>query len=302
MTTHHTTPHIINNPNQENTDFIHTANSKTIKRALFDKHPDASHLEIATTFDNLTTLRNMQREVRNTPSYDSLPAKLIYKTLNSPISVKILTFLGMLLTFTLYLVGLNFAIPHTENNPLLIFLSIAGFPVAGSAAIGVLTLGEIIYDRMEPLPYFNKTQKALLKTIPVAHIPRDELDPHILSLRKVQKASENMVQLQEDNPGYSIGMSRFAQAYDNYMEVFTFVHANKDTISNNLFEKYVNDLDALAEIVTEEADTVANDFKEIEQTVAEELGEPKNFAKELADIRQNEVDASATMLMPLRFQ
>lgn len=301
MTTHYT-PHLINNPNQENTDFIHTANSKTIKRALFDKHPDASHLEIATTFDNLTTLRNMQREVRNTPSYDSLPAKLIYKTLNSPISVKILTFLGMLLTFTLYLVGLNFAIPHTENNPLLIFLSIAGFPVAGSAAIGVLTLGEIIYDRMEPLPYFNKTQKALLKTIPVAHIPRDELDPHILSLRKVQKAAENMVQLQEDNPGYSIGMSRFAQTYDEYMKVLMFAYGNKNTISKGLFEKYMNDLDALAEIATEEANTVANDFKEIEQTITKELGEPKNFAKELANIRQNETDASATAVMPLRFQ
>lgn len=301
MTTHHT-PHLINNPNQENTDFIHTANSKTIKRALFDKHPDASHLEIATTFDNLTTLRNMQREVRNTPSYDSLPAKLIYKTLNSPISVKILTFLGMLLTFTLYLVGLNFAIPHTENNPLLIFLSIAGFPVAGSAAIGVLTLGEIIYDRMEPLPYFNKTQKALLKTIPVAHIPRDELDPHILSLRKVQKAAENMVQLQEDNPGYSIGMSRFAQAYDNYMEVLIFTYSNKDTISKGLFEKYMNDLDALAEIATEEAAAVSSELEEIEQAIIKELGDPKNFAKELADIRQNETDASATAVMPLRFQ
>lgn len=244
----------------------------------------------------------MQREVRNTPSYNSLPAKLIYKTFTSPIVVKTLTFLGIFLIFALYLAGIDFAIPRTGNNSFLIFLAIAGVPVIGFAAIYVLTFGTPIYDRMELLPYFNKTQKALLENIPVVHLDRDELDPHILSLRKVQKAAENMVQLQEDNPGYSIGMSRFAQAYDNYMEVFTFVHANKDTISNNLFEKYVNDLDALAEIVTEEADTVANDFKEIEQTVAEELGEPRNFAKELADIRQNEVDASATAAMPLQFQ
>lgn len=301
MATHHTPQHITI-PNANNTEFLHPANSKTIKRALFDKNPDASHVEIATTFNDFTTLRNMQREVRNAPSYDSLPAKLIYKTFTSPTVVQTLTFLGMLLVTTLYLAGLNFAIPRTENNPLLTFLAIAGLPVTGSAALYVLTIGETICDRMEPLPYFNKVQKALLKTIPVAHIPRDELDPHILSLRKVQKAAENMAQLQEDNPGYSIDMSRFAQTYDKYMEVFIFVHTNKDNISNNLFEKYMNDLDTLAEIATEESNTVANDFKEVEQIVAKELGDPRNFAKELADIRQNEVDESATAVMPLQFQ
>lgn len=301
MTSHHT-PHIINNPNQENTDFIHTANTKTIKHALFDKHAPTSHVEIITTFNDFTTLRSMQREVRNAPSFDNLPAKLICKTLNNPIAVKTLTFLGILLTFILYIAGIDFAVSRTENNPLLIYLVITGIPVIGFVAMYILTFGTTIYDRMEPLPYFNKAQKALLKNIPVAHIHRDELDPCILSLYKVQEAAETMAQLQEDNPKYNIDMSRFAQAYDDYMEVLMFAYSNKDTISKELFEKYMDDLDALAEIATEEADTVANDFKEIEQTVAEELGEPKNFAKELADIRQNEVDASATMLMPLRFQ
>ena len=216
--------------------------------------------------------------------------------------MKTLTFLGILLTFILYIAGIDFAVSRTENNPLLIYLVITGIPVIGFVAMYILTFGTTIYDRMEPLPYFNKAQKALLKNIPVAHIHRDELDPCILSLYKVQEAAETMAQLQEDNPKYNIDMSRFAQAYDDYMEVLMFAYSNKDTISKELFEKYMDDLDALAEIATEEADTVANDFKEIEQTVAEELGEPKNFAKELADIRQNEVDASATMLMPLRFQ
>lgn len=216
--------------------------------------------------------------------------------------MKTLTFIGILLISTLYIAGIDFAIPRIGNNPFLIFLTIAGIPVAGFAAIYALTCGTTVYDSMEPLPYFNKTQKALLKTIPVAHIPRDELDPYILSLRKVQKAAENMTQLQKKNQRHNIDMSRFAQAYDNYMEVLIFSCSNKDTISKGLFEKYMNDLDALAEIATEEATTVSSELEEIEQAISKELGDPKNFAKELADIRQNEVDASATAAMPLQFQ
>lgn len=301
MTTHHT-PHLINNPNQENTDFIHTANSKTIKHALFGRIAYASHVEIATTFNDFVTLRNMQREVRNTHSYDSLPAKLTYKTLNSPIVVKTLTFLGILLISALYIAGIDFATPRAENNPFLIFLAIAGIPVAGFVAIYALTCGTTVYDSVEPLPYFNKTQKALLKTIPVAHIPQDELDPYILSLRKVQKAAENMTQLQKQNQRHNIDMSRFAQAYDDYMEVLMFAYSNKNTISKGLFEKYMNDLDALAEIAAEEAAAVSSELEEIEQAISKELGDPKDFAKMLADIRQNETDASATAAMPLRFE
>ena len=86
------------------------------------------------------------------------------------------------------------------------------------------------------------------------------------------------------------------------METFVFVHANKDAMSEELFEKYVTELTALAEHVAEETGILRNIVKEINHTVASEMKKVHVFKKDLDTQRQEETDIAIATLIPLRHQ
>lgn len=300
-----TTQHLISNPNQENTDFIHTANNKTIKKHLFGKRTPQTHTTIITTFNDLIKTRNIQREIQQEIRYGNPIAKTLHKVLNSTRLTQVLTFLGLALVFLAYIKALSFIIPITEKNFLfMILLLLAAAGTAIYVAGYILGLGAYMYDQIKyrnTLPYLSRHQKARLKTIPVACMDNEKLKSCDDSLYRVQYAADSMLQLQEDNREYNIDTSQFAQAYNDYVKVLVFVYANKDSISEDLFEKYVKELDALTEIVVEEARITRNQVNEINQAVATELEKSKTLEKELATIRQEEVDTAATAAMPLRW-
>lgn len=301
-----TTQHLISNPAQENTNFIHTANNKPIKEHLFGKRIPQTHATIITILNDLIKIRNIQREIQQETRYGNPIAKTLHKMLNNTTLAPVLTFLGLALIFLAYIKALSFIIPITEKNFLFMILFL--FAATGTTIYGtgyVIGFGDSMYDQIKyrnTLPYLSRQQKARLKTIPVACIDNEKLKSCDDSLYRVQYATDSMLQLQEDNSEYNIDTSQFAQAYNDYVKVLVFVYANKDNISEDLFEKYVKELDALTEIVVEEARIARNQVNEINQAVATELEKSKTLEKELATIRQEEVDTAATAVMPLRFQ
>lgn len=306
MTTQHI-PHLINNPNHNNTDFILTANDNPIKQHFFGKRrATTTHTSLPTQFTDAMKLRNMQQEVQKETCQKNSIAKTVYETLHNAILIRVLTFLGVVFTIGSYIKVLSFIIPAVERNPLFLILAIIAI-ITITICMGtyLLVFGAQKYTEMkhqDTLPYINKKQKALLKTIPVAYMDNDNLKSCDTSMCRVQHATKSILQLQEENHEYNIDITRFAQAYDNYAEVLIFAYANKEAISKDLLKKYVKELDALAEIVVEEARTVRNEVKEIQQAVATELQKSKDIEKELATIRQHEIDTVATAIMPLRFQ
>lgn len=303
MTAH--TPTIINNPTQENTNFIYTANDKPIKQLLFGKQAPESHTTLYINFSDLIKLQNMNHEIREETYRKNSIGKIIHKTLNSTFLVQALTFLAVILIVGLYGKSLTSIAPFFREN--LLFPSIAVSVTTVTAICGMayaLSTGACMYETMKHrnvLPYISKEQKARLKTIPVACMDSENLEPCNESLNRVHSATKSMIRLHEESRKYNIDMSRFTQADEDYAKVLIFVYANKDNISKDLFEKYVKELDVLADIVVEEAHTIRHEVREINQAVATELKDSKTFEKELAAIRQEEADTAATVAMPLRW-
>lgn len=305
MTTKYT-PHLINNPTQENTHFIHTANNKPIKEHLFGKRTSQTHTTIITTFNDLIKTRNIQREIQEETRYGNPISKTLHKMLNSTTLAPVLTFLGLALIFLAYIKALSFIIPITEKNFLFMILSLLAATGTTIYVTGyVIGFGDYMYDQKKyhnTLPYLSRKQKACLKTISVACVNNEKLKAYNDSLYRVQYAANSMLQLREDNREYNIDTSRFARAYDDYAQVLVFVYVNKNSISEDLFEKYVKELEALTEIVVEEARIARNQVNEINQAISTELEKSKTLEKEIATIRQEEVDTAAAAAMPLRFQ
>lgn len=301
-----TTPQITTAPNQENTDFIRTANDKVIKQHLLGEQSSETHTILFTKFADLVKLQNMRHEIQKETYSKRSVGKFIHETFEITTFVPILTFLVLFSIIGLHIKALLFIIPISERSFLLLVIAtlvIAAITIAAMvwvAGVGVSAYKSLKYRNT--LSYLNRKQKALLKEIPIAYVENENLKPFDTSIYRVQYAVKSTIQLQEKNQEYNIDMVRFAQAYDNYVEVLIFTYANKDNISKDLLEKYVKELEALTEIVVEEARTVRNEVKEINQVINAELEKSKTLEKELATIRQEEIDTVATATMPLRFQ
>lgn len=301
-----TTPQITTAPNQENTDFIRTADNKAIKRHLFGKRTPETHETVVVTFNNLIKTRTIQQEIQEENRHGNPIAKTLHKAFNSTLLAQIFTFLGLAIVFLAHIKVLAFIIPAIERSFLfLILVPLAITAITVYVMMYIASLGIYVCDQIkhrDTLPYLTMDQKTRLKDISVAYMDNENLSPCDVSVYRVKHVAESMLQLREENPEYNIDMSRFAQAYDDYTKVLLFVYANKDSISKDLLAKYVKELNSLTEIVVEEGRSVRSEVEEIKQAVATELESSKDFEKELAAIRQEEVDTAATAAMPLRFQ
>lgn len=291
-------------PNPDNTDFLHYANDKVIKRILLGDPAPASWAGIATNFHDLVMLREMYRKNRRKPQPTTPAEKVISKMLNNTALAGWLTWLSLIAIIVGFVCVLAFTISNTEN----FFFQLAVLAVAESlatgAALGIIYFKEEGYLKAKrQLAALNHShEKEYLAQVPVVFLERHELEPYRRSLNNVSQATQDVLQWRETCQNYSLDMSHFARAYDSYMETFVFVHANKDAMSEELFEKYVTELTALAEHVAEETGVLRNIVKEINRTVAFEMKKAYDFKKVLDTQRQEETDIAIATHMPLFHQ
>lgn len=294
----------IANPNPDNTDFLYYASDKIIKRILLGDPAPESWAGIATTFHAFAVLREEYVKNRRKPQPTTPTEKAISKMLNNTALTGWLTWLSLIAIIIGFICVLAFTISNTEN----FFFQLAVIAVAESlatgAALGIIYFKEEGYlkTKRQLAAMRHSREKESLANVPIVFIERHELEPYRESLSIVSQAVQDVLQWKEACQNYNLDMSHFARAYDSYMETFVFVHANKDAMSEELFEKYVAELTALAEHVAEEKGILRNTVKEINRTVASEMEKAHAFKKNLDTQRQEETDIAITTLMPLRHQ
>lgn len=294
----------IANPNPDNTDFLYYASDKIIKRILLGDPAPESWAGIATTFHAFAVLREEYVKNRRKPQPTTPTEKAISKMLNNTALTGWLTWLSLIAIIIGFICVLAFTISNTEN----FFFQLAVIAVAESlatgAALGIIYFKEEGYlkTKRQLAAMRHSREKESLANVPIVFIERHELEPYRESLSIVSQAVQDVLQWKEACQNYKLDMSHFARTYDSYMETFVFVHANKDAMSEELFEKYVAELTALAEHVAEEKGILRNTVKEINHTVASEMEKAHAFKKNLDTQRQEETDIAITTLMPLRHQ
>lgn len=107
------------------------------------------------------------------------------------------------------------------------------------------------------------------------------------SQHKVAVALRNIITMSEENLD-TVDLHAFAHAYDEYMDMFAFVLANRDELSPALIDEYVASLDAKANIVAEEAqviDTVIDSRKKFLQEMDAESQHIQQIQQEFTDLR-----------------
>ena len=83
----------------------------------------------------------------------------------------------------------------------------------------------------------------------------------------------------------SVDLHAFARAYDDYMDMFTFVLANRNELSATLLDEYVESLDAKAAIVAEEARKICAITQSREEFIAQANEESREMQQEFTDIQ-----------------
>ena len=151
------------------------------------------------------------------------------------------------------------------------------------------------------LRFIDKTRRDLLDNIEVAFLYECELQPFSEPFSRVMQATEEVVQLLEQNQNISLDTSYFADAYDKFVQLLLFTHANRSTISEDLFLKYIDKLESLAGRVKKEASTMAEVARRTDDIVADQLKKTQMIEATLVAQRQRELDATALSMMPLDY-
>lgn len=284
----------IANPIPENTDFLHAANDKNVRRTIFNEPMLHPQKVLATKFTDLALLKNIQHSLQDT---NRLRVKI------STIAAYIRGFpLQIALSALVYILAIHLVAVTTDSIVFTIASVITITPLALFAVGEAIYASEDTYRKQthrDISARLNKTPKTRLANISVVCIDQFETAPQS-DLYKVGKAAGDVIRWKKEYQDYRIDTSRFEQAYDEYMETFIFAYANKNAMSESLFQKYDVELDVLGRIVAEEAKILWGIVREIDQTIELETKKANVFKESLEAQRQEETDIAITTLMPLR--
>ena len=211
----------------------------------------------------------------------------------------------MPLTLIVAFAGIGMFEVVTINHPVL---------MVGAVILTFVLIGFSITRLMRPLDWWyltakhwyhlrfiDKTRRDLLDTIEVAFLCECELQPFSEPFSRVMQATEEVVQLLEQNQNISLDTSYFADAYDKFTQMLLFAYANQSAISKELFLKYVGKLESLAGRVEKEVSTMAEVARRTDDIVADQLKKVQMIEASLVAQRQRELDDMALTMMPLDY-
>ena len=130
---------------------------------------------------------------------------------------------------------------------------------------------------------FHFTREPKFTIIALKYATAEKLNLH-RSQRKVAVALYSIVRMSDENLN-SVDLHAFARAYDDYMDMFTFVLANRNELSATLLDEYVESLDAKAAIVAEEARKICAITQSREEFIAQANEESREMQQEFTDIQ-----------------
>lgn len=191
----------------------------------------------------------------------------------------------------------------TIGHPVLMFgavlltLVVIGFFI--SRLLGPLDWWYYVTKHQYHLRFVDKSRRDLLDTIEVAFLCECKLQPFSEPFSRVMQATEETVQLLEQKQNVLLDTSYFAEAYDRFTQMLLFVYANQSVISEELFLKYVVNLESLAGRVEKEVSTMAEVARRTDDIVADQLKKAQMIEASLVAQRQRELDDMALSMMPL---